>query len=307
MVAKGLKSFFINNRLILIIIGGVIVLAAIGYGAYFSYKTHKKLQATQVELASSTLAFQKSLDQLEAAYTALGKENADMRGLLSNEQKTNLDLQVQKQTNEAQISTLTKLTTIDPELLEKYSKVFFLSENYVPAGLANIDQKYDGTPGTQWQILDKVAPFLNHMLEDVNASGVPLSIASAYRSFGTQSALKAQYTMTYGAGTANSFSADQGYSEHQLGTALDFTTPTIKGAYPAFEQSTAYAWLNQNAYKYGFVISYPKNNNYYEYEPWHWRFVGVALATSLHDNNQFFYQMDQRTIDTYLVKLFDQN
>ena len=113
--------------------------------------------------------------------------------------------------------------------------------------------------------------------------------------------------MTYGSGTANQFSADQGYSEHQLGTTLDFTTPVIKGALLSFAKTTAYTWMNDNAYKYGFVISYPKQNTYYEYEPWHWRFVGRELATYLHniDNGGYFYQLDQRFIDTYLVKIFD--
>jgi D-alanyl-D-alanine carboxypeptidase len=143
------------------------------------------------------------------------------------------------------------------------------------------------------------------MLNDANASGISLRVVSAYRSFAEQKTLKSSYKMTYGAGTANQFSADQGYSEHQLGTALDFTTTAIKGAYPSFAQSTAYTWMNANAYKYGFIISYPKENTYYEYEPWHWRFVGVALATYIHDNGTYFYKLDQRLINTYLVKIFD--
>ncbi len=73
-----------------------------------------------------------------------------------------------------------------------------------------------------------------------------------------------------------------------------------------FASSSAYAWLATNAYRYGFELSYPKNNPYYVYEPWHWRFVGVALATWLHQQNITFYDAPQRTINGYLISLFDQ-
>ncbi|OHB11524.1 MAG: hypothetical protein A3H60_01405 [Candidatus Zambryskibacteria bacterium RIFCSPLOWO2_02_FULL_44_12b] len=130
-------------------------------------------------------------------------------------------------------------------------------------------------------------------------------IASAFRSFETQASLKSEYRVVYGAGTANQFSADQGYSEHQLGTAMDFTTPSVGGAFSKFPADPAYDWLQDNAHKYGFVLSYPENNSYYKFEPWHWRFVGVALATFLHGEGKYFYDLDQREIDTYLIKLFD--
>jgi D-alanyl-D-alanine carboxypeptidase len=146
---------------------------------------------------------------------------------------------------------------------------------------------------------------LNKLLDDAASSSIKLYVFSGYRSFNEQSALKNDYTVTYGAGTANSFSADQGYSEHQLGTALDFITTGLGGQLDGFDGTAAYQWLINNAYRYGFVLSYPKNNPYYIYEPWHWRFVGVKLATTLHGLNENFYDMDQRTIDGYLVNLFD--
>ncbi len=143
------------------------------------------------------------------------------------------------------------------------------------------------------------------MLDDA-ASTTTIQIASAYRSFDTQESLKTSYKVIYGAGSANQFSADQGYSEHQLGTAVDLITPSMKGSLTtAFDKTPASLWLNDNAYKYGFILSYPKGNTYYQYEPWHWRFVGVQLATRLHNENKHFYDLDQRDINTYLVNIFD--
>jgi D-alanyl-D-alanine carboxypeptidase len=203
-----------------------------------------------------------------------------------------------------QVSTLQKLANTDPELLKKYSKVYFLNENYAPAHLSVVPQQMVYSNTKQEQFLTEALPYLENMIAAAKADGVTIYVASAYRSFGTQAALKSEYTVTYGEG-ANSFSADQGYSEHQLGTTVDLITPGLNGELTnAFDTTAAYTWLKNNAYKYGFEMSYPKGNSYYVYEPWHWRFVGVQLATYLHNNNLNFYDMDQRDIDTYLANLF---
>ncbi|MBC7836964.1 D-alanyl-D-alanine carboxypeptidase family protein [Acetobacteraceae bacterium] len=71
------------------------------------------------------------------------------------------------------------------------------------------------------------------------------------------------------------------------------------------DTTNAYAWLNKNAYKYGFVLSYPQGNAYYIYEPWHWRYVGKKLAKDLHNDQEHFYDLEQRKIDEYLANIFD--
>ena len=154
-------------------------------------------------------------------------------------------------------------------------------------------------------IQTQVLPFLKKLLEAARADGIELLVASAFRSFDAQAVLKSEYKVIYGAGTANQFSADQGYSEHQLGTALDFTTPDVGGMFSTFEKDPAYAWLQNNAHKYGFILSYPQDNAYYKFEPWHWRFVGADLAKRLYIDREYFYDLGQREIDEYLIKLFD--
>lgn len=203
------------------------------------------------------------------------------------------------------VTNLQKLSKIDPELLSKYSKVFFLSDTYAPARLVDIPTAYSYSEKRQSQIVPEVLPYLEKMLEQAKADGIALYIDSAYRSFANQRALKGQYVVTYGAGTANQFSADQGYSEHQLGTTIDLITTGTGGGLPGFDTTPAYTWVTANAYRYGFTLSYPKDNGYYMFEPWHWRFVGVKLATDLHTAGTYFYTMDQRAIDAYLISLFD--
>ncbi len=204
------------------------------------------------------------------------------------------------------VTTLEKLSKTDPELLQKYSKVFFLNEHYAPERLVQIEEQYEYSKTKTNKIHAGVWPNLLRLLVQSKIDGVDIFILSAFRSFEEQKSLKGQYSVTYGAGTANQFSADQGYSEHQLGTAVDFMTTGIGGSLTtAFDKTKAYEWLTNNAYRYGFTLSYPKGNSYYVYEPWHWRFVGVSLATYLHNNQKNFYDMDQRDIDTYLVSMFD--
>lgn len=202
------------------------------------------------------------------------------------------------------VGTLEKLSQTDKELLRKYSKVYFLSENYRPRELSMIDRKYLYEKDDAF-IHTQVLPYLLRLLEAAHSDSISLLIVSAFRSFETQASLKSDYKVIYGTGTANQFSADQGYSEHQLGTTVDFTTESVGGVFSKFQADPAYRWLEDNAHKYGFVLSYPENNSYYKFEPWHWRFVGVALATFLYSEGKYFYDLDQREIDTYLIKLFD--
>lgn len=203
------------------------------------------------------------------------------------------------------VSNLQKLSKTDPQLLAKYSKVFFLSENYAPARLTQVPDIYKYSEGKTINFLTEAWPYLQRMIDDAGNAGVKIYVSSAYRSFDEQSALKKDYKVVYGAGTANQFSADQGYSEHQLGTAVDLIAPGLGGQLDGFDGTTAYSWLLANAYRYGFVLSYPKNNKYYVFEPWHWRFVGVKLATYLHNENFNFYDLEQRKIDEYLISVFD--
>ena len=250
--------------------------------------TTKELQAA-IDLTHSTLS-----SALSAQQQNVGAIQQQLGGF-----------QNQVGTLSGTLTTLQKLSQTDPELLKKYSKVYFLNENYVPAHLSEIPLEYQYSDSKQLLIQSDVMPHLLSMIDAASSTNVKLYVSSAYRSFAEQKALKGDYAMTYGAGTANSFSADQGYSEHQLGTAVDMITPGLGGVLDGFDGTAAYQWMLQNAYKYGFILSYPKDNGYYEFEPWHWRFVGVKLAADLHAQGKNFYDLDQRTIDGYLVSIFD--
>ncbi len=293
----------------------LIIFAYIGYEAHrYDVMVHESARALEVTKnnAEETISgLEGNIGVLEASTTQLRDEliqtkNAylDLLDRLSAFETNNTSLKEQIVSITGELTVLDKLSKTDRELLQKYSKVYFLNENYIPTSLATITPEFLFTKDKPLLIHANVAPHLEQMLEAATSTGNPLLIVSAYRSFGTQAVLKSTYVVTYGTG-ANKFSAEQGYSEHQLGTALDFTTPKLWASYAKFDGTSAYVWLTQNAYKYGFILSYPKQNTYYQFEPWHWRFVGVQLATKLHNEGKFFYDLDQREINTFLVNIFD--
>jgi LAS superfamily LD-carboxypeptidase LdcB len=288
---------------------GVLILA-FGAGAWYGYNRiteltqntvtlSNHLTALELALSSTTVLLKEDIEQAQAELaTAIDQEKQNLNAQLGNVQQT-------VGTISGAVNTLEKLSKTDPELLQKYSKVFFLNEHYAPERVIQIPDSYEYYEERNLQVHAGVWSYLERLLNQAKQDGMSLYLYSAYRPFDEQSALKDQYTVVYGAGTANQFSADQGYSEHQLGTTVDLITTGLGGQLKGFEGTPAYQWLLTNAHRYGFTLSYSEGNGYYVFEPWHWRFVGVALATHLHSTNQHFYDLDQREIDEYLVNIFD--
>ena len=273
--------------------GSAAAIGLLGYGGW----SYRELRRENTLLREEVVELNQSLSRVQ------DKNNVLVQSLQT-EQDKNGGFQVKIGEIASIVGNLQKLSATDPELLKKYSKVYFLSENYAPAQLSSIDPQFLYEKNRTQLIHTGVLPHLQGMLDAAKRDGITLQIVSAYRSFYDQATVKAGYAVVYGSG-ANKFSADQGYSEHQLGTTADFTVPEVDGAFSEFEKSTGYKWLADNAYKFGLVLSYPKNNSYYQSEPWHWRFVGTALANYLHSENKYFYDLDQREIDGYLITIFN--
>ena len=291
------SKFFSLNLLAILLIG----IAFFGFIKYVDFKFNLIEKQFDTKFTFLEKEFETKIQKIQD--NILGTKTS-LTDVINQTQEKNNSLENQFSKITDTVGTLEKLSTTDPELLKKYSKVYFLNEHYVPISLTDIDSNYIYTKSTNIQIHSDVFPHLEKLLDANKADSFSLQVLSAYRSFSTQTILKDNYKITYGAG-ANKFSADQGYSEHQLGTTVDFTTEKLNGSLIDFDKTPEYTWLLENAYKYGFIISYPAGNTYYKFEPWHWRFVGINLATKLHNDNVYFYDTDQRIIDSYLVSLFD--
>ncbi len=275
---------------------------------YSLYRLNTRLTTLSQKLISTTESLASTTQALDASLASIAQareENSHLLGDLQTEQARNNSYEQQIATISSTVGDLYKLSQTDKELLQKYSSVYFLNENYTPSSLSDIGTEYLARPEKPEKIHTTIKAYLEHMISDARSNNIPLSVLSGYRSYGTQAALKANYKIQYGSTAANKFSADQGYSEHQLGSTLDFTTPKNGENLEAFEKTSAYSWLLENAHRYGFTLSYPKGNAFYKFEPWHWRFVGVELATKLYTEKKFFYDLDQREINTYLGKIFN--
>jgi zinc D-Ala-D-Ala carboxypeptidase len=124
-----------------------------------------------------------------------------------------------------------------------------------------------------------------------------MQVQSAYRSYDVQVSVYGGYAASEGADQADTHSARPGYSEHQSGLALDISALPAKCTLAAcFADTDQGKWLKANSYKWGFILRYPKDLTDitgYTFEPWHYRYVGVELATAMHDTKiktleQFF-------------------
>ncbi len=282
----------------------IIVAVWLGFGALFYFCLSSYIFLNEFKQTKNNLAIYQKISE---GYKNLAEKKIEENLALQQkivEEETKIsnfssDLEGLKQN----VNTIVKLRNLDEELLKKYSKVYFLNENYVPKTLLPIDPQYVNNSKEQY-IHGNVLPFLYTLLEEAKKNQIDLKVKWGYRSFFEQANIKSSSSFSYGSG-ANKFVADQGYSEHQLGTTIDFTTSEFNGNSSLFHKTKAYKWLLENAYKYGFILSYPENNKYYIFEPWHWRFVGIRLATKLHQENKNFYDLDQREIDEYLISIFD--
>ena len=124
----------------------------------------------------------------------------------------------------------------------------------------------------------------NAMQAAAAAQSLNLYIASGFRSFSAQTSVYNKYKANEGQAGADTHSARPGYSEHQSGLAFDLNTIT-----QSFGSTAEGIWVADNAHLYGFIVRYPQGKEAitgYIWEPWHLRYVGVDLATTLHSSGQ---------------------
>lgn len=287
-----------------------ILLIVVAVLCIYFYKINLDYRAQNLSVINESNLLKKNLDEINQKYVDIVNKIEvteqdkiylynSLNGVLSDYSGLMKDYD----TKLKEVGTLSKAVYYDDELLKKYSKYYFLNENYTPSSTVLINPAYT-LNNKEVNILTEVKPKLESMIFAASSSDVKIIVHSGYRSFAEQKGLKSAYTRTYGITKSNQFSADQGYSEHQLGTTVDITDGK-SGLSISFDKTKTFEWLQNNAHKYGFILSYNKNNVYYQYEPWHWRYVGVELATYMHDNNLNFYDIDQNKIDEYKTKIFD--
>jgi len=162
--------------------------------------------------------------------------------------------------------------------------VFQLPDGYVPPDL--VDTSQAGLNGSYY-VRAIAQEDLAAMIEAAGSAGARLAVQSAYRSYAGQVLTFNGWVNQSGYAQALRVSARPGHSEHQLGTAIDFKTVggIAPWRYADWATSTEGAWLAANAWKFGWLMSYPKGSSAlscYSYEPWHYRYVGRTTAAAVH-------------------------
>lgn len=142
-------------------------------------------------------------------------------------------------------------------------------------------------PGAnEMQLRDEAATALEKMFADAKVAGVTVQVSTAYRGYAYQKTLYDGYVATQGQANADTVSARPGYSEHQTGWAVDIrSVPDICGLEACFGNTAEGKWLAANAYKYGYLLRYPSDKvtvTGYNYEPWHFRYIGSSLSQELY-------------------------
>jgi len=167
----------------------------------------------------------------------------------------------------------------DLVIVNKYYK---LAKDYEPE-LVKIDKKY--AINDRQLLVSTAKEAFEKMCEDAKKEDIYLYSGSAYRSYNYQNTLYNNRVKSEGLEYADKTAARAGHSEHQTGLAIDILNKNYEYIDSDDEE---YKWLIENSYKYGFILRYPKdkeNITGYTYEPWHFRYLTIEIATILKEKN----------------------
>ena len=179
-------------------------------------------------------------------------------------------------------------TNLEDDYLILVNKYYHLNADYVPDDLVSVSNRY--YYGENHQIRSVVYDAFIDMWNAANNEGIYLIINSSYRTYAEQQQVYDSYKDSRGTTYADSIAARPGYSEHQTGLAIDiFSTEYTTTS--NFKDSPAHQWLVNHAYQYGFIQRYEEDTEEitgFAEEAWHWRYVGVEVATYLHEHDITF-------------------
>lgn len=189
--------------------------------------------------------------------------------------KNNPNVKISKSTKGYTIKNYYGVTYVDGVVIA--NKTYSLPSNFAPNNLVTINGYI--------KVVDYVKDAFLSLSSDAKAIGLNIYASSAYRSYSNQKYIYENYVSMDGKENADRYSARAGYSEHQTGLAIDVNTIDM-----TFDNTSESVWLRENAYKYGFIIRYPKGKEEitgYMYEPWHIRYVGKELSNKLYKDGSY--------------------
>lgn len=160
------------------------------------------------------------------------------------------------------------------------NKYLEIPEDYEPKDLVDMSDDYANNSYGQKKLRKEAYEKFVEMCDASRKDGVKFYAESAYRSYDYQEIIYKNYVYENGQEKADRYAAKPGFSEHELGLAID-----LANIWTITEKGEEYAWLKKNAYKYGYIFRYKKeweDITGYSAESWHIRYVGVETATRVH-------------------------
>lgn len=269
------------------IIMSIIVILIIVVGAIFIFGKDDEIEKKEIKTKKNDLeSISYYKKEYKERYDNYKKKNKE----LSNEDvitRVNIGLDNSYYTN----TYKTPYPNKDYILVNKY---IYLGEDYVPDNLEDISTNYSRSG---MRLVSSAKDAFETLAEQALKDNKKVIAMSSYRSYQYQVNLYNRYVANEGVNAADTYSARPGYSEHQTGLCVDVYDGVID--YTNFEKSDSYNWMMDNAYKYGFILRYPKgkeNITGYQYESWHYRYVGKKIAKYIHDNDITFDEYYVRKI-----------
>ena len=131
---------------------------------------------------------------------------------------------------------------------------------------------------------EEAAEALENLFNAAKKKNIILLGVSGYRNYYYQEKLYNDKVERSGKEDADKLVAQPGESEHQTGLAMDVLSNEYTTLDEGFKYTKAYKWINENCYKYGFIVRYPEGKEQitgYDYEPWHIRYVGNEVAKEI--------------------------
>ncbi len=168
-------------------------------------------------------------------------------------------------------------------LVNKYN---YLKEDFIPENLQSINSNYALGNMKLVSYAKEAFEKLSHAAKQEKLNIIAMS---TYRSYNYQVNLYNRYVENDGKEAADTYSGRPGHSEHQTGLAVDVYN--IKETYTNFENTKEFTWMQEHAHEYGFILRFPKdkvNETGYQYESWHYRYVGKEIAKYIKDNKISF-------------------
>ena len=169
------------------------------------------------------------------------------------------------------------------------NKYHALTSDYKPENIVKTSSTYSYANNS---LNEEAYNAFKNLAEDAKKEGHTILILSSYRTYDDQKNLWDARKKAYGTRKADEYAARPGSSEHETGLAIDVADYYDKN--DKFGETESFKWMINNCYKYGFILRYPEGKEDitgYSYEPWHYRYLGIELATKVYN--------EQITFDEY--------